>query len=86
MAELVSPPELSRDQLNALVGTKIKDINLYRRAFTHKSALKRYSGLTGSYETLEFMGDSVLGFVITKHFFLIERFEVCFFVSLESES
>jgi ribonuclease-3 len=67
--ELVSPPELSRENLNALVGTKIKDLNLYRRAFTHKSALKRYSGLTGSYETLEFMGDSVLGFVITKHLF-----------------
>lgn len=51
-----SPPELSRENLNALVGTKIKDIAMYRRAFTHKSALKRYSGLTGSYETLEFMG------------------------------
>ena len=69
MAELVSPPELSREHLNTLVGTKIKDLNLYRRSFTHKSALKRYSGLTGSYETLEFMGDSVLGFVITKHLF-----------------
>ena len=64
-----TPPELSRDQVNALAGTKIKDISLYRRAFTHKSALKRYSGLTGSYETLEFMGDSVLGFIITKHLF-----------------
>jgi ribonuclease-3 len=64
-----SPPQLSREQLNALVGTKIKNIELYQRAFTHKSALKRYSGLTGSYETLEFMGDSVLGFVITKHLF-----------------
>jgi ribonuclease-3 len=63
------PPELSRDFVNALVGTKVKDLALYRRAFTHKSALKRYSGLTGSYETLEFMGDSVLGFVITKHLF-----------------
>ena len=63
------PPELSRDVVNALVGTKVKDLALYRRAFTHKSALKRYSGLTGSYETLEFMGDSVLGFVITKHLF-----------------
>lgn len=66
---LAPPPELSRDVVNALVGTKIKDLALYRRAFTHKSALKRYSGLTGSYETLEFMGDSVLGFVITKHLF-----------------
>jgi ribonuclease III len=66
---LVPPPELSLDVVNALVGTKVKDLALYRRAFTHKSALKRYSGLTGSYETLEFMGDSVLGFVITKHLF-----------------
>ena len=66
---LLPPPELSRDVVNALVGTKVKDLALYRRAFTHKSALKRYSGLTGSYETLEFMGDSVLGFVITKHLF-----------------
>ncbi len=67
--ELIAPPELSRDFLNTLVGTKIKNIQLYQRAFTHKSALKRYSGLTGSYETLEFMGDSVLGFIITKHLF-----------------
>lgn len=65
----VPPPELSRDVVNALVGTKVKDMKLYQRAFTHKSALKRYSGLTGSYETLEFMGDSVLGFIITKHLF-----------------
>ena len=55
--------------LNTLVGTKVKNVELYQRAFTHKSALKRYSGLTGSYETLEFMGDSVLGFIITKHLF-----------------
>ena len=66
---VLPPPELSRDVVNALAGTKIKDLALYRRAFTHKSALKRYSGLTGSYETLEFMGDSVLGFIITKHLF-----------------
>ena len=60
---------MSRDRINALVGTKIKNMELYQRAFTHKSALKRYSGLTTSYETLEFMGDSVLGFIITKHLF-----------------
>ena len=44
------------------------DITLYQRAFTHKSALKRYT-LDKTYETLEFMGDSVLGFVITKMLF-----------------
>ncbi|BAT22525.1 hypothetical protein [Yellowstone lake phycodnavirus 3] len=65
----IPAPDISRDSLNALVGTKVKNIALYQRAFTHKSALKRYSGLTGSYETLEFMGDSVLGFIITKHLF-----------------
>jgi ribonuclease III len=69
VSKQVQPPPLSRDRINALVGTKIKNMELYQRAFTHKSALKRYSGLTTSYETLEFMGDSVLGFIITKHLF-----------------
>jgi ribonuclease-3 len=69
MDEKIAPPALPRDLLNTLVGTKIKTMELYQRAFTHKSALKRYTGLTGSYETLEFMGDSVLGFIITKHLF-----------------
>lgn len=66
---LVDPPELERSMLSALVGTKVNKIEFYRRAFTHKSALKRYKGLSGSYETLEFMGDSVLGFIITKYLF-----------------
>jgi len=67
--ELESAPEISREFLNSLVGTKVKNTKTYQRAFTHKSALKRYSALDGSYETLEFMGDSVLGFIITKHLF-----------------
>lgn len=66
---IIEPPSLPRIVLNTLVGAKVKDVELYRRAFTHKSALKRYKGLVGSYETLEFMGDSVLGFIITKHLF-----------------
>ena len=66
--ELIDPPELVRKDIDDLVGTKVKDISLYLRAFTHKSALKKYT-LTESFETLEFMGDSVLGFVITKMLF-----------------
>jgi ribonuclease-3 len=66
---LIDPPALDVEFLNQLVGIKVKNLDLYRRAFTHKSALKRYRGLTGSYETLEFMGDSVLGFIVTKHLF-----------------
>ena len=65
---LIDPPELDRKNIDDLVGTKVKDISLYLRAFTHKSALKKYT-LTESFETLEFMGDSVLGFVITKMLF-----------------
>lgn len=61
-------PELDRKKIEKLVGTKINDLNLYRRAFTHKSAMHKYD-LKGDYETLEFMGDSVLGFVITKWLF-----------------
>jgi len=61
--------QVTREIANNFVGTKIKNLELYQRAFTHKSALKRYPELTGSYETLEFMGDSVLGFVVTKHLF-----------------
>jgi len=58
-----------RSVLDSLVGTKVKNTEFYVRAFTHKSALKRFENLKSSYETLEFMGDSVLGFVVTKWLF-----------------
>jgi len=71
--ELVDAPDVDRPALEKLVGTKVNNVKLYQRAFTHKSALKKYKNLDGSYETLEFMGDSVLGFIITK--FLFDRYE-----------
>jgi ribonuclease-3 len=64
---------LTKERAEQLVGTKIKQLDLYQKAFTHKSALKEYEQFTESFETLEFIGDSVLGFVITK--FLFDRFE-----------
>jgi len=70
--KLIDPPMLDSSEIDNLVGTKVKDISLYLRAFTHKSALKKYT-LTESFETLEFMGDSVLGFIITK--MLFDRYE-----------
>jgi len=66
------PKQIQQHEVDTLVGIKTKDINLYRRAFTHKSALKQYN-FESSNETLEFMGDSVLGFVITK--FLFDKYE-----------
>ena len=64
---------LTKEKAESLIATKIKNLDLYQRAFTHKSALKEYEQFTESFETLEFIGDSVLGFVITK--FLFDRYE-----------
>ena len=63
----------NQQDIENLVGTKIRDLSFYQRAFTHKSALKEYEQFNVSFETLEFMGDSVLGFIITK--FLFDRYE-----------
>lgn len=64
---------VSKKQIEQLIGTKIKNLAFYQKAFTHKSALKEYEQFDESFETLEFMGDSVLGFIITK--FLFDRHE-----------
>jgi ribonuclease-3 len=50
----------------------VNNLAIYQRAFTHKSALKRYT-VTESFETLEFLGDSVLGFLVTK--ILFDKYE-----------
>ena len=64
---------MNRSTIENLIGTKISKIELYQKAFTHKSALKDNESLEGSFETLEFIGDSVLGFIITK--FLFDKYE-----------
>jgi ribonuclease-3 len=69
---LIDPPPLDKDALNKLIGVKVNNTAHYQKAFTHKSAMKKYT-LTESFETLEFIGDSVLGFVITK--WLFDRYE-----------
>jgi ribonuclease-3 len=60
---------ITRREVEVLVGTKVSNLEVYTQAFTHKSALKQYPELKTSYENLEFMGDSVLGFIITRHLF-----------------
>ena len=65
--------EIDKSTVEQLVGTKITHLDLYQKAFRHKSVLKERPELSGSFETLEFIGDSVLGFVITK--FLFDRYE-----------
>ena len=58
---------IDRASAENLVGTKISNIDLYQKAFTHKSALKEDDTLNGSFETLEFIGDRT-GLVITKFY------------------
>jgi len=67
----MKPPELNIDEMNKLVGIKINDISEYRKAFTHKSAMKKYN-LKDSFENLEFIGDAILSFIVTR--FLYEKF------------
>jgi ribonuclease III len=67
----VALPDLrvpSRREIEALVRTDVRNLELYVRALTHRSVLR---GETDSHlvsnERLEFLGDSVLGFVIAEY-------------------
>jgi ribonuclease III len=58
---------IGRKEIEQIVGTKVKDISLYKTAFVHKSALS--DTITECNERLEFIGDSVLSLIVTKHLF-----------------
>ena len=60
---------ITKQEVESVIGTKINDLSIYVQAFTHKSALKQYPELKISYENLEFMGDSVLSFIVTRYLF-----------------
>ena len=53
------------EDIERIIGGTPRDMALYNTAFTHKSARKG----TASYDRLEFLGDSVLGLVVTEHLF-----------------
>lgn len=56
--------------MNKILGFKPKDISWYQRAFTHRSMNhKDASGNPLNYERLEFLGDAMLGVIISKHLF-----------------
>lgn len=58
---------LSRDALEAVLGFRVMDYDKYISVFVHKSATRG----TGreSYERYEFMGDSVINFVVAKYLY-----------------
>ena len=53
-------------ELNKILGTEVQNINFYREAFSIKNSSKNKDG---NYERLEFLGDSVLGTIISCYLF-----------------
>jgi ribonuclease-3 len=68
--ELKSPPGGAKpgaaEDLQAVLGVRFKDLELLRQALVHRSFLNEAGGASlDSYERLEFLGDAVLGLVIS---------------------
>ncbi len=73
--KLFSKNNLADNQLNItgienLVGYKINNPSLFKTAFTHRSVLENGQQSTVSNERLEFLGDSILGFIVGKYLYL----------------
>lgn len=61
-----APEQISKDVLEGILGFRIVDFDKYVSVFTHKSF--KESG-RDSYERYEFVGDSVINFVIAKYLY-----------------
>ncbi|MGB5229373.1 ribonuclease III [Eudoraea sp.] len=56
--------------ISNILGFKPKKLNIYKKAFLHRSANKRdKNGLPLNYERLEFLGDSMLGTIISRYLY-----------------
>ena len=60
---------MTTDQLQQAIGYTFKDAGLLKRALTHSSYANEHRPPGGSNERLEFLGDSVLGFVAADYFY-----------------
>ena len=60
---------LARDELEGRIGYAFADKAILERALTHVSAASPKQGRGGSYQRLEFLGDHVLGLVISDMLF-----------------
>ncbi|TMU55234.1 ribonuclease III [Flagellimonas algicola] len=68
-----SPPKSDGDfflGIKSILGFKPKDLDIYKKAFLHRSVNKRdKDGNPMNYERLEFLGDAMLGTIISKHLY-----------------
>lgn len=56
--------------MSNILGFKPKKLGFYKKAFLHRSAnQKDKKGIPMNYERLEFLGDSMLGTIISKHLY-----------------
>ena len=55
------------------IGYTFRDIRLLEKALTHSSYSNEGKGRTESYERLEFLGDSVLGFITARYLYEKDR-------------
>ena len=62
---MTSAPEPHYPELRAALGDPVLDVDLLERALTHRSYAYEHGGLPTN-ERLEFLGDSVLGVVVTE--------------------
>ena len=60
-------------ELEAHIGIEFKNKNLLKKAFIHSSLKGNYSTKRGDNQTLEFLGDSVLGLIISEYAY--EKYE-----------
>ena len=60
---------MNRAQLQAAIGYEFNDEALLERALTHSSYANEHKSPHGSNERLEFLGDSVLGFLAAEYFY-----------------
>ena len=68
--------ELTRKDIEKIIGMKPIDITKYKKAFVHKSVVKNAKEckdlpeyMQESYERYEFLGDSILSLIIAKYLF-----------------
>lgn len=62
------PDLCGREEIENLIGMRVRTLSYYQEALLHKSAVKLYNARRSN-ERLEFIGDSVLNLVIAQHLF-----------------
>lgn len=60
---------MSFEELEKVLGVDFKNSELIKQAFIHRSYLNESKKTTGSNERLEFLGDSILSFLISSHLY-----------------